>query len=161
MTKADSHGTADAPESSDDLFAALAEVVLRAARELTYREHRESRGISLTPANGNIMRYIDRNPGATPSEVADATGVFRSNLSTALRELERLGFVEKRSNPSDGRVIRLFSTAAAAENLALIKAGWSESARLGLGSLEGVAATTALLENMAARLVAARRTLTE
>lgn len=144
-------------DSTDDPFADLAEVVLRVARELTYREHRESRGISLTPANGNIMRHIDRHPGATPSEVADATGVFRSNLSTALRELERIGFVERRSDPTDGRGVRLFSTEAAAQNLALIQEGWSESARLGLTDLEGVAEAKALLEGMATRLVAARR----
>lgn len=58
---------------------------------------------------------------------------------------------------SDGGGVRLFSTEAAARNLALIQEGWSESARLGLTDIEGVAEATALLEGMATRLVAARR----
>ncbi|MFJ3473412.1 MarR family winged helix-turn-helix transcriptional regulator [Microbacterium maritypicum] len=144
-------------DGARDAFADLTEVVLRVARELSYREHRESRGISLTPANANIMRHIDRNPGTTPSEVADATGVFRSNLSTALRELERLGFVERRSDPEDGRGVCLFSTDAAARNLDLIRESWSESARIGLADSEGILEATALLEGMATKLVAARR----
>lgn len=144
-------------EGFDDPFADLAEVVLRLARELSYREHRDSRGISLTPANANIMRYVDRVPGATPSQVADATGVFRSNLSTALRELERLGFVERRSDPADGRGVQLFSTPEARRNLEMIRQGWSESVRLGTDDRARVIETAELLERTTAKLVEARR----
>ncbi|ANP74444.1 MarR family winged helix-turn-helix transcriptional regulator [Cryobacterium arcticum] len=140
-----------------DRYADLAEVILRAARELSFREHRDSGTISLTPANANVMRYIDRNPGATPSDVADATGVLRSNLSASLRELERLGFVERRSDPADGRGVQLFPTERAARNLAVIRAGWGEHARDALGDLAGVEDTTALIERLTAGLVQARR----
>lgn len=113
--------------------------------------------ISLTPANANVMRHIDRNPGATPSDVADATGVLRSNLSTSLRELERLGFIERRSDPADGRGVQLFSTERAARNLAVIRTGWGEHTRDALGHFANVEDATALIERLTAGLVQARR----
>lgn len=144
-------------EGESELFADLTEVILRVARELTHREHRDKGSISLTPANGNIMRYIDRNPGTTPSEVADATGVFRSNLSASLRELEKIGFVERRADPADGRGVRLYSTDSAARNLAEIRKVWRESAQIAAEGLDGIHEAISLLEMMAARLVSERR----
>ena len=140
-----------------DSYADLAEVVLRVARELSFREHRDADAVSLTPANANVMRHVDRNPGTTPRDVADATGVLRSNLSASLRELEKLGFLERCTDPADGRGVRLFSTELAAQNLVTVREGWAAHTRQALGGLAGVDAATALLEQMADGLVQARR----
>jgi DNA-binding MarR family transcriptional regulator len=86
-----------------DPFADLAEAILIAARELRIRENDTDSTISLAPSHAQVMSYVDAHPGATPSEAADATGLLRTNLSSAVRELERIGFIEKRPDPNDGR----------------------------------------------------------
>lgn len=111
--------------SVDREHADLAELLLRAAREIKFREELDRRAISLTPAQGNIMRYVDSNPGCSPSAVAEATGLLRTNLSSAVRELSRIGFIERRADPDDGRSARLYACAAAHENLAQIRESWA------------------------------------
>ena len=79
------------------------------------------------------MRHIDHHPGVTPSEVARATGLQRSNLSTALRALERRGFVERRADPHDARGVNLFPTDLAADNLKRLRRQWADQMKSALG----------------------------
>ena len=139
-------------------YADLAETVLAVAREIRLREYGSADGaIPLTPSNAQVMRFIDAHPGATSSEAAEATGLLRSNLSTAVRELEKIGFIEKRRDPTDGRGVLLYSTAAAAHNLALVRAQWSRDAENALDGAEDVEAATGLLRLLADSLVEERR----
>lgn len=145
-------------EDTDLRYADLAEVVLTVAREIVVRENAmENDAIALTPSNAQVMRYIDANPGSMPSEAAEATGLLRSNLSTAIRELEKIGFLEKRRDPDDGRGIHLFPTPAAARNLELIRRQWSKGAEKALGGPEGVEEATALLRRLAGALAVERQ----
>jgi DNA-binding MarR family transcriptional regulator len=146
------------PEQAFDVrYADLAEIVLTVAREIVMRETDVPDAVSLTPSNAQVMRYIDSHPGAMPSEAAEATGLLRSNLSTAIRELEKIGFIEKRRDPDDGRGIRLFSTAEAARNLEVIRAQWSDGAARALGGPSGVEDATKMLRKLADGLVEDRR----
>lgn len=147
----------DDTASASSTHADLAEVVLRVARELTFREHPDA--VRLTPTAGNVMRFIDEHPGAAPSEIAEAVGLLRSNLSGALRDLERLGFVERRSDPTDGRGALLFPTAASAQNLDAIRADWATwvGDALGERGLQHEGVMVEMLEQLAAGLVRDRR----
>ena len=58
------------------------------------------------------MRYINHRPGVTPQRVARFTGLQRSNLSSALRSLERRGLVRRRADPADARSANLFRRGA-------------------------------------------------
>ena len=71
------------------------------------------------------MRYVDRHPGTSPTAVAAATGLQRSNLSRVLRELETKGMVAKAADDSDGRQATLQPTARAAANLRRLRGNWS------------------------------------
>lgn len=114
--------------------------------------------VGLNPSDANVMKYIDGHPGATPSEVAHATGLQRSNMSTALKNLESRGFVERRTDPSDGRGVNLYPTARAAKNLSLVRREWAQHMALALGDdRENVTQATALLRRLEAGLVAARQ----
>ena len=141
----------------DDRFADLAETILTVAREIRLREYDSEGTIALTPSNAQVMRYIDAHPGSTPSETAEATGLLRSNLSTGVRELEKIGFLERRQDPEDGRGVRLYSTPLAAEGLARVRSQWADDAGRVLGRSRGVAEATALLKKLAAGLVEERR----
>ncbi len=112
----------------DAMWGDFAELVLRVARELD--PHGVSTGpdvVALTGTEILAMRWIDGHPGTSPSATAVATGLRRSNLSTALRELERKGMIERRGAPNDGRQVQLFPTDLAIENIGRLRAWWSQS----------------------------------
>ena len=136
-------------------LADLAEAIIGVSREL--RLHAYADVVELTPSEAHVMRHIDHHPGVTPSDLARATGLQRSNMSTALRALERRGFVERRADPHDARGINLFPTDRAAENLKRLRRQWAQllSGALG-GDVMNAAAATALLERVEAELMAER-----
>lgn len=139
-------------------LAELAQLILNAAREIRFRGYEHPDAVSLNPSEANVMRYIDIHPGATPSAVAEATSLQRSNLSAALRELESRGFVERRVDPDDGRGVNLYPTARAAQNLALLQREWANILTVGLGDDQSdVIAAKRLLTRLEAGLIAARR----
>ena len=146
------------PGGRDEDLAELAQLILSAAREIRFRGYEHPEAVSLNPSEGNAMRYIDNHPGTTPSAVAEATSLRRSNLSAALRELESRGFVERRVDPNDGRGVNLYPTPRAAHNLALVQREWAAILAVGLGDdHRDVSAAKRLLTRLEAGLVAARR----
>ncbi len=136
-------------------LADLAEAILGVGRELRLRIDGDV--VQLTASEAHVMRHIDHHPGVTPSDVARATGLQRSNLSTALRALEGRGFVERRTDPHDARGVNLFPTDRAGENLTRLRRQWAEKVAAALGDdRTDVVAAKALLERLEASLIAAR-----
>ncbi|MCS5497423.1 MarR family winged helix-turn-helix transcriptional regulator [Cnuibacter physcomitrellae] len=107
-------------------WADLADLLLTLAREIQGPGYRDRRIVPLTSAEAAVMRFVDRNPGSTLGEVASATGFQRSNLSTLVSSLAGRGLVEKRGGSADGRVIELHPTREAGENLARLRAEWTD-----------------------------------
>ena len=141
------------PAVSDDLLAELADVVLRISREVDPNGARVLDIVPLTGTEALVMRWVDRNPGSTPSAVAEATALKRSNLSVAVGSLVAKGMVERRPDPEDARTVQLFSTELAAESIARLHAHWAELLRAALaGDERGVDATFALLTRVDANL---------
>ena len=136
-------------------LADLAEAILGVGRELRLRIDGDV--VQLTASEAHVMRHIDHHPGVTPSDVARATGLQRSNLSTALRALEGRGFVERRTDPHDARGVNLFPTDRAGENLTRLRRQWAEKVAAALGDDQtDVVAAKALLERLEVGLIAAR-----
>ncbi|TGD90674.1 MarR family transcriptional regulator [Mycolicibacterium sp. CH28] len=149
----------------DSDLADLAEAILGVGRELRLRTEaagpatsgREAAVVALTAQEAHVMRHIDHHPGVTPSDLARATGLQRSNLSTALRGLERRGFVERRVDPQDARGINLFPTDRAADNLTRLRRQWADQLASALGGdLRHAATAKALLQRVEAGLMAER-----
>lgn len=69
-----------------------------------------------------IMRKIKAEPGTTVSELARRTGFAKSNVSNIIDELSRQGWVEKRTDPADHRLLRLHLTDSATDFLSVVKA---------------------------------------
>lgn len=127
------------PRHIDDELADLADVILALARTISTEAHLDPQIVDLTATEINVMRYVDRNPGVSPAAVAAATGLQRSNLSRAVRELEAKGMMQRTCSESDGRSAQLHSTKRAAENLKRLRANWSRlltSAGADHGNLE-------------------------
>jgi DNA-binding MarR family transcriptional regulator len=106
-------------------LADLADVVMAVSRAIKVRTAADPLVIDLSATEVTVLRYIDRHPGVSPSAVAAATGLQRSNLSRALRDLEAKQLVRRSADPADNRQSLLESTGLAAENLTHIRAIWS------------------------------------
>lgn len=65
-----------------------------------------------------LMRHIDREPGITVIELARRSGSAKSHVSKMVDQLGRQGFVEKRPDPDDQRLVRLYLTRSAREAMA-------------------------------------------
>jgi DNA-binding MarR family transcriptional regulator len=139
----------------DSELADLAEAIIGVSRELRLRLYSDV--VELTASEAHVMRHIDHHPGVTPSDLARATGLQRSNMSTALRGLERRGFVERRTDPHDARGVNLFPTERAAENLQKLRRQWANQLAGALGAdVENAAAATVLLQRVEAAMMADR-----
>lgn len=111
----------------------------------------------LPPTEFQIVRFLDRNPGASVGEVARGLGLRQSNASTAVRGLIERGLVEKRPDPDDRRIARLTTTPRSAGRREPVEASWGEAlgrALAGLDPAEAAAVRAAIgpMERLAARI---------
>lgn len=68
-----------------------------------------------------ITRQIKSEPGITISDLARRTSIAKSHISNIIEELSRRGLVEKRTDPLDHRILRLFLSNAATNHLGLVR----------------------------------------
>ncbi|MEU2288042.1 MarR family transcriptional regulator [Streptomyces sp. NPDC013178] len=62
------------------------------------------------PVHGNVIPFVPSG-GTTVSTLASQLGLSKQAIAQVVEELERLGYVERRVNPSDRRARLLFLTA--------------------------------------------------
>jgi DNA-binding MarR family transcriptional regulator len=128
-------------------LADLADLVLAVSRAIKLRIAADPSVLDLSATEVTVLRHIDHHPGVGPSAVAAGTGLQRSNLSRALRDLEAKQLVRRSVDTADNRQSLLHSTELAAGNLARIRAIWSgmlREALAGPGEYE-IAAAVELL----------------
>lgn len=126
---------------SDAALAEIAELILRIGRDLEPSGPDGVAGlVQLTGTEAAVMRWIHRSPDTTPAATAAATGLQRSNLSSALKSLVAKGMVEKRPDPDDGRSVRLRATPLAEDNIARLREFWAGRLRVALSVAEGLPA---------------------
>ena len=144
--------------SADDLqWADLADLVLIIAREIQFRGYQDERAISLSPSEGVVMRHLQGRSSASPSVIAAATGLQRTNLSTVLRALEHKGLIERRASPEDGRGVTVRATARGRSNYELVRGEWGAAVAAAAGGDTGqLKAALTFLQRVANGLVGAR-----
>ena len=59
-----------------------------------------------------VLGYLGQQPGAIQRELAEITRTSAASVSSLLQGLERRGLVERRSEPGNERVKRVFATPA-------------------------------------------------
>lgn len=109
-----SHGqllAADTTVLADRLLEVLSIATRRVRREM-----RRNSALELTVPQFRALRYVERHPGTDLSRLADHLGMSRSSASALVDRLARAGHVERSTDPSERRRIRivLSSTGAAA-----------------------------------------------
>ena len=109
---------------TDPAFEELADLFIDIAREIRMRSANAARGVPLNQTQSQVMRYVHHNPGCTPSEIADSTGLRRANVSPALSELKDLGFVVTRPREEDGRSVSVEATMHAEQTIHDLRESW-------------------------------------
>ncbi|MFE0416063.1 MarR family winged helix-turn-helix transcriptional regulator [Streptomyces tendae] len=144
-------------KQSAQLFE-LADLILAVGRHINAAK--EANAESGTPLEGAVMRYVDRHPGTTVGAAAEATQMISSNVSRAVRGLEKKGLLRRDADQHDARRTRLYPTPKASENLQRLRDTWT---RLLDGTVTGtdeVDTLIAALRNIETRLVAQSRSAT-
>jgi DNA-binding MarR family transcriptional regulator len=77
-------------------------------------------GSSLTLAQSRALVHISRQEGIRQVDLAEVLEIQPITLARLIDQLARAGVVERRSDPADRRVFRLFLTPAAVPQLAAI-----------------------------------------
>ena len=75
----------------------------------------------IRPAQFSALTIIERNPGLTQSQVAEALGIKRTNFVGMLDELERRTLAERRQTARDKRSHALYLTADGAALMRKLK----------------------------------------
>ncbi|HEY0188288.1 MAG TPA: MarR family winged helix-turn-helix transcriptional regulator [Cellulomonas sp.] len=91
----------------------------------------------LPPTEFEVMRYVDRHPGASVGQVAHGLTLRQNNVSAAVRGLLERDLVSREADPDDRRVTRLTATALAGQHRAPIEQGWSRVLADALSVLPG------------------------
>jgi len=125
MTAPQNNTSPVAPPAGDPRWADLADEALILAREIQFRGYRDPDAVPLTQSEGMVMRYLQDHAGTAPSQIADATGLQRANISAVLRGLERKGLTERRSTPGDLRRATIHPTEHGKRNYALVRQEWA------------------------------------
>jgi DNA-binding MarR family transcriptional regulator len=138
-------------------WAELADLILIIGREIQFRGYPDERAVSLSQSEGMVMRHLLQRGPAAPSQIAAATGLQRTNLSTVLRALEHKGLVEREAHPSDGRGVTVRATEHGRANYALVRREWAAAVSAAAGQSTGdLDAALALLTKVKDGLVEAR-----
>lgn len=94
-------------------------------REMHERFRNTFKDLGLPPMALILLRIIHEEPGVTVSELGRQAGTVKSHVSKLIDQLVSQGYVEKRPDPADQRLLRIYTTQASAE----LKAGMESRAR--------------------------------
>ena len=64
----------------------------------------------LPPAQASALRFIIRFPGMSQRELADRLHIQRATVTVMLQKMERAGYVDRRPDPMDQRIFRIYTT---------------------------------------------------
>src|SRR3954447_6341186 len=110
--------------TADQRWGELADLVLVIAREIQFRGYTDPRAQRLTQSEGMVMRHLQGDRDAAPSEIARATGLQRTNLSTVLRALEQKGLIERQTSREDARGVRVHLTDRGKIHYSVVRREW-------------------------------------
>jgi DNA-binding MarR family transcriptional regulator len=80
-----------------------------------------------------VMRYLQSRNVANPTQIAAATGLQRTNLSTVLRGLERKRLIQKHACSDDARGIAVHLTKRGTVNYATARREWGTAVSAAAG----------------------------
>ncbi len=71
----------------------------------------KDRGVTdIRPSFGAVLVPLFREDGLRPGELAERGGLSKQTVTSLVKRLEDLGYVERRADPEDGRAMRITLT---------------------------------------------------
>jgi DNA-binding MarR family transcriptional regulator len=114
---------------------AVAEALRRIVRTLRLSTAEVGRVAGITGAQLLVLRVLSERPGASLSDVAEATLTDPSSVSVVVRRLVEAGLVRRGADPGDARRMRLDVTPAGAALLRAAPSPAQERLLAALGTL--------------------------
>ena len=111
-------------------------------------------GYNLPPASWTLLEFLDRSGPIRVSDIAAYSDIDVSSVTPRLKALEADGFVQRGSDPADGRVSLISIGAVGHEAVARVRKARCDIYAQGLAGVDGASliAAASLLEQLAAWL---------
>jgi DNA-binding MarR family transcriptional regulator len=110
-----------------------------------------------TPIEISVLRFINRNPGASARAASEATLLPSSNFARVLRGLEERGLVSRKADANDARRVSLYPTPLASETRRRLGEDWYQLLRGIEHDPAEIAHLIATLQRIESELVSRRR----
>ncbi len=104
--------------SAPQNLAILLREPFRAGTEVLHRRFRERGHPEIRPPHGDVMQFLD-DDGTRVSVLAERAQITKQSMAELVVHLERLGYVERVPDPTDGRARLVRLTARGHETCAL------------------------------------------
>lgn len=96
----------------------LGELWRQVSREMHERIKDAFKEIAFSPMKHTLLHHMHKQPGVTVNQLARDSGTVKSHVSKLVDQLASEGVVEKRPDPTDQRLVRLYLTPLAEERRA-------------------------------------------
>lgn len=103
--------SADSAKPDDELY--IGYLVSDVSRLMRTVFDRRARKLGLTRAQWLLLTRLYRRPGISQSELADLLEIEKASAGRLIDRLELKGWVERRPDPNDRRIKRMYLTAYA------------------------------------------------
>lgn len=104
----------------------LGHLLSRVGKLLRDRIHARMEGLGIGRGQGFILFRLGEENGLTQADLARRAWVRPATLSAALQRLEEEGFIERRPDPADARISRVYLTAKGEATRRQAEAVWQE-----------------------------------
>jgi DNA-binding MarR family transcriptional regulator len=100
---------------------------MQAGKLLRDRVHARMEGIGLGRGQGFILARLGEEDGLAQTDLARKAWVRPATLTAALQRLEDAGLIERRPDPSDARISRVYLTPQGEAVRQQVEAIWGET----------------------------------
>lgn len=112
----------DPPEcgEADELAARFLRVMEHAFKKLSSQRTTPAQPHIFHQLNGNQIRglhLLQQTPGMSQKDLANELGITPVAVSITVRQMEKLGLIERRPDPDDARQVQLHLTQSAKDSL--------------------------------------------
>jgi DNA-binding MarR family transcriptional regulator len=105
---------------TESATARLARGFGRVSRALRYRTRAAREALGVTESEAELLRLVRRQPGLRVQDAATELGIASNSVSTLVKQLVRLGLIDRAPDPQDGRAASLRLTDEASAWLAQV-----------------------------------------
>lgn len=104
----------------------LADLTLHVARKLRGYPLQNPEIAPLSPLECLVLLHVNRNPGTSPSRLAQDLDLSSSNTASAVRGLIGKGQLDRRADPADRRGAHLYLTEDALRAIVTVHRTWTD-----------------------------------